>query len=602
MENVEVANALNRVADLLEIQGANPFRVRAYRNAARTIDSLPRPVAELVAEGADLKELPGIGEDLSAYITELVRTGRLKLLQQLERRMPASLTELMTLDGIGPKRARQLHDELGVDSLAELREALKAGKVEGLRGFGEKTVARIRRAVEERIKRARRSRLADADQFVRPLLAYMAQAPGVEAVEAAGSYRRRMETVGDIDLLAIAAHPAPAMRHFTAYPGAARVEAAGTTRGTIVLRSGLHVDLRIVPRRSYGAALHYFTGSKAHNIEVRRLGIDRGLRISEYGVFRMDGEGTPRQVGGAREQDVFRAVGLRWIPPELRENRGEIEAARAGRLPDLVEHDDLRGDLQMHSTWSDGHDSIEAMARAALDRGYSYIAITDHSRSTRIASGLTTDRLEEQWREIARVRRRVKGLRILRGMEVEILEDGSLDLPDAWLRRLDVVVIGVHSHMRMSRERMTTRVIRAMSHPAVNILAHPSGRLIGRRDAYEIDVDAVLRAAAELDVAIEVNAQPDRLDLSDVYLHRARELGVRIAIDSDAHSVDQLRFIEYGVAQARRGWLEAASIVNTMDLDALEQWLTRRRSPQRRSPRRRSPQRRSARRTATTRS
>ncbi|HET9983287.1 MAG TPA: DNA polymerase/3'-5' exonuclease PolX [Longimicrobiales bacterium] len=576
MENVEIVRALEQVADLLEIQGANVFRVRAYRNAARTVGALPRPVAEMVAEGADLQELPGIGEDLSAYLVELVETGHLKLMKELEKATPASLSELVRVDGVGPKRARLLFDQLGIDSLAALRKALEAGKLDDLRGFGAKSIERIRRSLDEVEERAKRFRLADADQLVRPLLEHLRQAPGLEALEAAGSFRRRMETLGDVDLLAIAGRPAPVMRRFTGYPDAVRVEAAGTTRGTIVLRSGLHVDLRILPRRSYGAALHYFTGSKAHNIEVRRMGLERGLRISEYGIFEVKRSGGARRIGGAREADVFRAVGLPWIPPELRENRGEIEAARAGTLPRLVTDADIRGDLQVHSTWSDGRDSIEAMARACDTLGYKYMAITDHSAAVTVAGGLDPERLERQWREIAAVRRKVHGIRILRGMEVDILRDGTLDLPDEYLDRLDIVVVAVHSHRTLSRSAMTDRILRALAHPAVDILAHPTGRLIGEREPYALDVEAVLKAAAEHDVAVEIDAQPDRLDLSDILARRAHELGVRLAIDTDAHAVDQLRFMSYGVSQARRAWLEAADIVNTMEPAALDRWLRRR--------------------------
>ncbi|MBX6364284.1 MAG: DNA polymerase/3'-5' exonuclease PolX [Gemmatimonadetes bacterium] len=582
MENLEIARTLEQVADLLEIQGANVFRVRAYRNAARTVSSLGRPVAEMVAAGEDLRQLPGIGEDLSAYLTELVETGRLTLLDELEKQLPGTLSELVRVDGIGPKRARLLHDRLGIDSLAALRKALEAGQLATLRGFGAKSIERIRRSLDEVEARGRRYRLADADQLVRPLLEYLRQAPDVEALEAAGSFRRRMETVGDVDLLAISARPAAVMRRFTRYPDAVRVEAAGTTRGTIVLRSGLHVDLRILPRRAYGAALHYFTGSKAHNIEIRRLGLERGLRISEYGVFQLKRAGGARRIGGAREADVFRAVGLPWIPPELRENRGEIEAARAGTLPHLVDEGDIRGDLQVHTTWSDGRDSVEAMARACATLGYAYLAITDHSAAVTVAGGLDPARLERQWREIAGVRRRVRGVKILRGMEVDILRDGTLDLPDEYLDRLDVVVVAVHSHRTLSRTAMTDRIVRALEHPAVDILAHPTGRLIGEREPYAVDIDAVLEAAAARDVAVEINAQPDRLDLSDILARRARELGVRLVIDTDAHSVDQLRYMTYGVAQARRAWLEAGDVVNTLEPDALERWLNRRRRARRR--------------------
>jgi DNA polymerase (family 10) len=386
------------------------------------------------------------------------------------------------------------------------------------------------------------------------------------------------------------------IERFTSYPGAVRVEAAGRSRGAIVLGCGMHVDLRVLPRRSFGAALHYFTGSKAHNIAVRRLGVEHGLRISEYGVFRLPktGSGAGRRIGGETEEEVFAAVGMDWVPPELREDRGEIAAALEHRLPALVELADIRGDLQMHTEWSDGRATIEEMALACEARGYAYMAITDHSASATIARGLTARDLAAQCREVARVRRRVPGIRILHGLEVDIRRDGSLDLADEWLARLDLIVISVHSAMGMERDAMTRRVLRALAHPAVHILAHPTGRLIGEREPIAIDMEAVFRAAAQAGVAVEVNAQPDRLDLDDVLVRRARELGARIAIDSDAHSADTLRFMRHGVDQARRGWIEAADVVNTWTRARLERWLSAGRAL-RKPSRRPRPRRRTAR-------
>jgi DNA polymerase (family 10) len=450
----------------------------------------------------------------------------------------------------------------------------------------------------------------------------MRGAPGIEELEVAGSYRRRLETIGDIDLLAVCEAADPVMKYFTSYPTTVRVEVAGPTRGTIVLRSGVQVDLRILPRRSYGAALHYFTGSKAHNIAVRKLGIEKGLRISEYGVFEVGREGheeegggkkakgtgakgkgphgkkstgkatgkdtgggaerttgkeSGKRIGGAEEEDVFRAVGMEWVAPELREDRGEVEAALAGKLPHLVALEDIRGDLQMHTEWSDGKNTIEEMARACKDLGYEYLAITDHSRAVRVARGLDTERLEKQWREFDRVEKRVPGIRILRGMEVDILGDGSLDLPDEYLERLDLVLVAVHTRMGLGRTKMTDRVIRGISHPSVHILAHPTGRIINEREPYQIDIEAVLAAAAELGVAMELNAQPSRLDLSDGQVRRAKELGVKIAINTDSHDLDTLRFMSYGIDQARRGWLEKGDVLNAMSWAKLEKWLGKRR-------------------------
>jgi DNA polymerase (family 10) len=593
MENVEIAEKLRQVADLLEIEGENPFKVRAYRNAARTVEGLAEPVAEMVRRGEDLEELPAIGKDMAGYITELVETGRLRRLERLEKRATPGAAELIRLEGVGPSKALRLAEELGVRSIDDLERAIDRGEVEQLAGFGRRSAEKLRQAIRDYRKHRRRFKLSDADQLVRPLLEHMRAAPGVHEIEVAGSYRRRVETIGDVDIL-VAARPArPVIEHFTAYPASARTESAGTTRATIILRDGLHVDLRVVAPESWGAALHYFTGSKAHNIRVRRLGIDRGLKINEYGVFReRRGKGKARaqkkaadggdaswvRVGGRTEAEVFDAVGMDYVPPELREDRGEVEAALEGTLPTLITLDDIRGDLQCHTTWSDGRDPLEKMVRAAKDIGYDYIAITDHSPAVRVAGGLDPKRLQKQWKEIDEVAERVPGITILKGMEVDILADGSLDLPDEFVERLDVVVVGVHSRMRMSEAKMTDRIIKGISHPGVHILAHPTGRIINRREPYDVDLDAVLDAAAEYRVAIEINAQPDRLDLDDVLARRARDRGVMLVIDSDAHSAGDLRYMRYGVDQARRAWVEKGDVLNTMPLGRLRKWLARSRA------------------------
>ncbi|MCL6645439.1 MAG: PHP domain-containing protein, partial [Dehalococcoidia bacterium] len=401
-------------------------------------------------------------------------------------------------------------------------------------------------------------------------------------LEVAGSFRRRKETVGDIDILAASDTPRPVMRHFLSYPQRKRVESAGETRATLILRSGLQVDLRLVPCRSYGAALHYFTGSQAHSVEVRKLGVERGLRINEYGVFRVSTDRTAgktnrgKRIGGATEEEVYRAVGMAWVPPELREDQGEIHAARQNALPQLVTLDDIRGTLHMHSRWTDGAQTIGEMARACKGLGYEYCAVTDHSQSTRVAGGLDAAGFKKQWKEIDKIRQRLDGITLLAGVEVDILPDGSLDLPDEVLAAFDVVVASVHSQLRMPQREMTERILRAIAHPAVDILAHPTARLINKRAPIAVDLEAVLQAAREHDVAVELNAQPDRLDLSDVHVHRARELGVRVAINSDAHSTEDLRFMLYGVDQARRGWLEKRHVVNTMTWQQFRTWLRRR--------------------------
>ncbi len=586
MENIEIARMFTKYADLLDIQGESPFRVRAYRKAAQTIESLSRPVAELVEEGEDLAKLPGIGSSMADHIQEILRTGTLKALKKLRGDIPATLAELVRLEGLGPKRTKQLYQELGIASVADLQKALDAGRVQALQGFGKTSAEKIRQSIQTFAQRPERFKLTDADQLVRPLLFFLRRAPGIEQLEVAGSYRRRMETVGDVDILVTCEHPKPVMKRFLSYPQVARVAAAGTTRGSVVLTSGLQVDLRILPQRSYGAALHYFTGSKAHNIAVRKLGVERGLRISEYGIFRVPkgkkaeemGKEEGKRISGAKEEDVFRAVKMDWVPPELREDRGEIAAARQHKLPTLIILDDIRGDLQMHSKWSDGNNTIEEMVRACKDRGYEYCAITDHSKAVRVAGGLDVRDLKKQWREIEEIRKRVREIRLLAGSEVDILPDGSLDLPDDVLEQLDVVVASVHSKMNMTKAQMTKRVLKALAHPRVHILAHPTGRQINRRDPFAIDLEEVFQAAKTHDVALELNAQPDRLDLDDVHVFRAWQLGVKIAINTDAHSIEQLRFMSYGIDQARRGWLEKRHALNAMPWGELQQWLRRRRA------------------------
>jgi DNA polymerase (family X) len=587
MENVEIARILIKYADLLEIQGEDLFRVLAYRNAARTIESLSQPIAQLIESGTDLQKLklPGIGKSMSEHLEEIVKTGTLQALKQLRKNLPATLDELLEIEGLGPKRTRQLYEKLQISSIKQLEQALDSGKLESLRGFGQKSVEKIRQAIQNLAKRPKRFKLLDADQLVRPLIEHLNKVGGIEQLEVAGSYRRRMETVGDLDILAACENAAAVMQRFQTYPEVERVVAAGTTRGTVMFRSGLQVDLRVLPRRCYGAALHYFTGSKAHNIAVRKLGVERGLRISEYGVFQVPkgkkveevGVEEGERIGGAREEDVFRAVNMDWVPPELRDDRGEIQAAQKHKLPHLIGRDHIRGDLHMHSKWTDGKSTVMQMVRACKERGYQYCAITDHSKSVRVAGGLSAEDFKKQREEIEEAREKVRGITVFTGCEVDILPDGSLDLPDPVLEQLDVIVAAVHSKMDMTQSEMTKRVLKALSHPAVNILAHPTGRLINQREPFAIDLEEVFHAAKEANVAIELNAQPDRLDVNDVHAFRAREIGVKIAINTDAHSTEQLRFMSYGVDQARRGWLEKRHVLNTMTHPQLEVWLKQRR-------------------------
>lgn len=585
MENLEVARTLEDLADLLEIQGANPFRVRAYRNAVVTIEGLTRPLEAMVEAGEDLTELPAVGKDIAAHIVELLQTGCIGRMEEVTAEFPRSLVELTRLDGVGPKKARKLFDELGVRTVDDLLRALADERVETLAGFGKKSAEKIGRAIERHRRHVGRYLLDDVEQLVEGVIEHVRKAPGVKRVEFAGSLRRRKETIGDVDLLAqCEGDGAAVVSHFTAYPGAERVEAAGGTKGNIVLRSGLSIDLRVIPKRSFGAALQYFTGSKEHNVAVRTRAVKEGLRVNEWGVFRIPEGADPDSLGkeegerlaGETEEEVYEALGMQWMPPEIRENRGEVEAARRGTLPKLVALKDIRGDLQMHSTWSDGKASIEEMARACLERGYEYFAITDHSQAMAMVQGLTPARAREQWKEIDEVRERVPDIDILRSAEVDILKDGTLDMPDEILEGLDLVVVSVHSFMDLDKKTMTDRVLRAIQHPEVDILGHPTGRILNRREPFELDVEAVLEAAAELDVAVELNANPNRLDLSDVYVYRAREMGVKVVISTDAHSPRALANMRFGVDQARRGWLERKHVLNAMTGRKLRAWLGRR--------------------------
>jgi DNA polymerase (family 10) len=568
MENIDVAKIFDEVADLLEIQGANPFRIRAYRTAARTMETLPEPAARMVAAGDGLEELPGIGEDLAGKIRTILKSGDLPLRKQLATKIPEGLVEMMRIPGVGPKRAKLLYDKLHIKSIDQLDKAAVAGRLHELRGFKETLEAKIVQGIREYQARAGRCRLSEADAYAAPLVEYLRATPGLHRIDVAGSYRRRRETVGDLDILVATSRPAAVADRFVAYLEVERTEAHGPTRCAVLLKCGLHVDLRIVPLVSYGAALHYFTGSKAHNISIRALGVKRHLKINEYGVFR----GT-RRIGGRDEADVFKAVGLPWIPPELREARGEIEAARDGTLPELVELDDIRGDLQVHTRYTDGHNTVAEMAGACAERGYEYVVISDHSRAVRVAGGLDAEGFRRQFREIDRVQKQMRGITILKGAEVDILEDGRLDLNDRILAEFDVVVAAVHSNFNMTKAAMTARVVRALAHPRVHVLAHPTGRLIGRREPYPLDMPAVIRAAADHGVLLEINAQPDRLDLDDLHARMAKDAGVKLVVNTDAHRVGELGCMRYGVDQARRGWCRAVDVANTLPLDALRSLL-----------------------------
>ena len=568
--NATISAIFDEIADLLDIQGANPFRVRAYRNAARTIGELGTDLHNLLARGTALTDIPGIGADLAGKIQEILDTGKCGFLERLHQDMPPAVTELLKVPGLGPKRVKALWHDLDIQTMDQLLQAARAGRIRELHGFGEKTEQQIVDAAQRHLARAQRYKLAVAAQYAQACVSFLKSIAGVHRVEVAGSMRRMKETVGDLDLVVTASASSRVMARFAGYEDVSRVLASGPTRATVILKSGIQVDVRVVADESYGAALVYFTGSKAHNIAIRRIAQERGLKINEYGVFK-----GSRRIAGESEESVYAAIGLPWIPPELREDRGEVEAARQGALPHLIELADLRGDLHLHSKASDGHNSIREMAAAAQQRGLQYIAITEHSQRLGIARGLDPVRLLKQADEIDRLNAELTGIRLLKGVEVDILEDGSLDLPDAALAKLDIVVAAVHSRFDLPRARQTQRILKALDNAHVRILAHPTGRLLEEREPYQVDMQKIMRKAKAAGVALEINAHPQRLDLADTYCQAAKAEGVLLAVDSDAHSTFELDALRFGVGQARRGWLEKADVINTRALADLQAWLQR---------------------------
>lgn len=566
IHNNDIAAIFEEIADLLEIKGDNPFRVRAYRMAALALRDLGFEVADLIQRGEKLPRIKGIGEDLAKKIEEIVRTGTSKKREELRKEIPPGLLELLEIPGLGPKRVKLLYDELGVKDRSDLQKVVSEGKLQKIKGFGPKLEEEIARALTKKSLEEKRFLLSVATQYAEGYIKYLKEQGGVHEVVACGSYRRRKETVGDLDLLCTVktGKEKATSSAFVHYDEVAEVLSQGETRSSVILRSGIQVDLRIVHPQEFGSALHYFTGSKAHNIAVRQLGVERGLKVNEYGVFHKE-----ERIAGDTEESVFASVGLPWIPPELREDRGEIESAKRGTLPKLVELKDIRGDLHTHSTYSDGRSTILEMAESARTRGLEYIAITDHSSRMGITRGVDGKKLRQLCEEIDRLRENNPGIYLLKGIEVEILEDGSLDLPDEVLKELDLVIGAVHSHFGLSREKQTKRILKAMDHRYFTILAHPTGRLLLERDPYEVDLERIIHHARERGVYLEINAQTSRLDLNDIAIRMAKEAGVLLVVSSDAHSPYDFAKLSFGVDQARRGWLEAKDLINTRPLPEL---------------------------------
>jgi DNA polymerase (family 10) len=571
MKNKELADLFGKMADILEFKGENPFKISAYRKASRIMGDLTQDVEEITEIGK-LKEVPGIGEGMAQKIMEYLKTGKISKFEEARKGVSDELIAVMDIPGMGPKTLSMLHKEKGISNLSQLEKAVEDGSLMGLFGIGEKKIENIKRGIQLLKQSKGRMNLGIAFPLAKRIVEVLREKTGSGKIEWAGSLRRMRENIGDIDILATGPDPQKIVHTFTHLPEVKEILASGETKASVIVEGGTQIDLRVVEEDSYGAALQYFTGSKGHNIHLRGIAKAKGIKINEYGVFK--GE---RRIGGEEEKDVYSALGIDWIAPELREDRGEIEAAQEGHLPNLVQESQVKGDLHVHSKWSDGASSIEEIARAAQKRGYQYVAICDHSRSLKIAHGLDESRLMKQIEEIDRMNEKLqgeklKGFQILKGAEVDILADGRLDFPEKILEKLDLVVAAVHSGFKQDRSKMTKRIVRALENPLVHLLAHPSGRLLGARDPYEVDVEELMEAAKQHGKALEINAYFERLDLDDIHSRKAKEMGIRMVIGTDAHHLDQMWMMSLGVAVARRGWLETKDLLNTLSLKGILKW------------------------------
>lgn len=558
--NNDIAKILDEVADLLEISGESFFRVRAYRNASRVIRDLATPVHSIVnSPNSRLEDLPGIGKDLAMRITEIIHTGDLSLRRELESKVPPGLLEVMKVPGIGPRRAHRLYLELGVKDIESLEEVASKGLIRNLAGFGEKTETNILQGITTIKGFGNRFLRAEVEPYAEQIVEYMSSLRGLKRIQVAGSYRRLKETVGDLDILVSCENTAAALEKFVKFPDVEKIILQGDTRASVVMGIGLQVDMRAVQDESFGAALQYFTGSQAHGVALRRIAMKKDLKLNEYGVFRGD-----KKIAGKTEEEVYEALGLPWIPPELRENRGEIEIALEGNLPVLVELRDIRGDLHVHTDATDGRDDAQTVIEAARRKGYSYIAITNHSKRVSMARGLDERGLLSHWEELERIEKNLKDFHILKGVEVDILEDGSLDIAEEVLLKADYVVAAVHYNTNMSRDRMTRRIKKAISNPLVDAVAHATGRIINKRNPYAVEMEDLIAAAAKYETLLELNAAPDRLDIDDKTCLEAKRHGVKISIATDAHHSTGIDYMRYGIYQARRGWLETEDVINTL--------------------------------------
>lgn len=563
MQNLEFSRIFLEIAELLELKNDNPFKIRAYQKASRSLESLNKNLEDIYKQGGlkALEEIPGIGQAIAEHIEELIKTGQIKKYQQLKQSFPKGFAKLANIPGMGPKTALLLYKELKIDSIEKLEKAAKTGKLRNIQGMGKKKEENILRGIELKKKSHGRFLIDEATAYAELIVEKLEKLKEAKKILPCGSLRRGQETVGDLDILVVSNKPDKIMNAFVKLPMVRDILAQGKTKSSVILKNNMQADLRVVEENSFGAAAHYFTGSKAHNIHIRQLAQQKGLKVSEYGIFK-----GKKQIGGQTEEDMFKKFNLQFIPPELREMRGEFEAATKGKIPKLVELKDIKGDLHMHTKATDGVNSIEEMAKAAKKLGYEYILITDHTKSTRVAGGLTEAELLKHLKSIRAANKKIKGLEILAGAEVDILPDGSLDYSDETLKKLDIVICSIHSNFKMDKEKMTKRIVKALSNKYVKIFCHPTGRLIGDREAYAVDLEQVVQAAKKYKVAIEINAHPQRLDLTDIWCKRAKDLGVKIVISTDAHSIDQLELMKFGVMVARRGWLEKEDVLNTRPL------------------------------------
>ncbi len=574
MKNKEIAKLLYQISELLSLTEENPFRVRAYEKAAQSIESIPTPIEE-IAKRDELEEVPGIGKSVAEKIKEYFETGRIKYLEDLKKKFPDGLLEIMEVPGMGPKRAKYLFDKLKISDLESLKKAAQEGRLRDLPGFGEKTEKNILQGIELKSSSKERILLFDALNISNEIISELKKLQVVQKISPAGSLRRRKETIGDIDILCTVSEGKEKLviEKFTNLASVKKVLACGDTKGSIITEEGIQVDLRVVPQNCYGSALQYFTGSKEHNIALRELANKKDLTISEYGVFKIKDKTRP--VAGKTEEEIYELLGLQYIPPELRENRGEIEIARKHLLPELIELEDIKGDIHVHSKYSDGANTIEEIAKEAEKLGYEWIIICDHSQSVKIAGGVSIKDIYKKIEEVRSFNSKHKGTKVLCGQEVDILSDGKLDYPDEILKELDFVIVAVHSGFKQSEQQVTERIIKAFQNKYVHAFAHPTGRLLGKREPYSVNLEKVLESAKEYNIFIEINAYPERLELTDIYCKKAKEVGIKMAIGTDAHNINQLGFISLGVDVARRGWLQKKDVINCLSYSELTKTLKR---------------------------